>query len=76
MASLRGVREKLRALRDEMADVRQRILWVEHEAGENHTEAVERTLTERGLTGDELGLMLISWLPPGQACARERGAIQ
>jgi hypothetical protein len=65
MTSMRRVRENLRALQDKMAtDVQQRIVWVDHEPGESHSDAVSRTMTERGLTGQEPGLMLISWLAP------------
>ena len=74
MTSLRRVREHLRALQDEMATVvQQRIVWVGHEAGESHAKAVERTLAERGLTGQEPGLMVISWQPPGHGETGARG---
>ena len=62
MTSMRRVRENLRALQDEMAEVQPRIVWVDHDPGESHSDAMSRTLTERGLTGHEPGLMLISWL--------------
>ena len=77
MTSLRRVREDLKALRDEMTtDGRPRIVWVSHGAGVSHVDAVDRTLGERGLTGNEPGLMLISWLTPGQGGAEEPRAIR
>ena len=65
MTSMRRVRENLRALQDEVAAEGQpRIVWVDHDPGESHSDAMSRTISERGLTGHEPGLMLISWLAP------------
>ncbi len=63
MTSLRRVRETLNALKGELAPADQRPLfvWVDHRRGETHAQALARTLAEKGLTGDEPGLMLFSW---------------
>ncbi len=73
MTSLRRVRETLNALKGELAPADQGplIVWVDHHDGETHADAVARTLAEKSLTGDEPGLMLISWRHPEHVEATE-----